>query len=218
MWGKGSRGRASVHGSRTGWRRPHHLPGCSAVFAGILRRRRRCAAPRQKTDGPREAGGHLKPQPTITDEGRAILDTNPALITDGPPPAGFADRLPLQVIDTVLTSLDDDKAEDTVVIDLAGKTTIADHMVVTSGRSARQVASIAQHLVERLSRAGVKSLSCEGMTTADWVLIDAGDVIVHVFRPEVRSFYNLEQMWGGDAPVGGVEAAPANPVREPWVS
>ncbi len=218
MWGKGSRGRASAHGSRAGWQRPHRLPGCSAVFAGTLPRLRLCAVPRRKTDGPREAGGRLRPPPTTTDEGRAILDTSPALTTDGPNPAGFADRLPLQVIDTVLASLDDDKAEDTVVIDLAGKTTIADHMVVTSGRSARQVASIAQHLVERLGRAGVKSLSCEGMTTADWVLIDAGDVIVHVFRPEVRSFYNLEQMWGGDAPVGGVEATPSSSVREPWVS
>ena len=156
--------------------------------------------------------------PTKADEGRAILDTRPALTTEGPPPAGFADRLPLQIIDTVLSSLEDDKAEDTVVIDLAGKTTIADHMVVTSGRSARQVASIAQHLVERLSRAGVKSLSCEGMTTADWVLIDAGDVIVHVFRPEVRSFYNLEQMWGGDAPVSALDPLPSQSAKEPWVS
>ena len=153
-----------------------------------------------------------------TDEGRAILDNSPALTTKGPSPAGFADRLPRQVFDTVKASLEDDKAEDTVVIDLAGKTTIADCMVVTSGRSARQVASIAQHLVERLSRIGVKPLNCEGMTTADWVVIDAGDVIVHVFRPEVRTFYNLEQMWGGDAPVSPLEPVSPKPVREPWVS
>lgn len=99
----------------------------------------------------------------------------------------------------VLASLDDMKAEDTVSIDLAGKTTIADHMVVTSGRSNRHVGSIADRVVKDLEEAGLRDVRVEGVPHCDWVLIDAGDVIVHVFRPEVRSFYNLEKMWGRPA-------------------
>jgi ribosome-associated protein len=95
----------------------------------------------------------------------------------------------------VLARIDDQKAEDTVTIDLAGKTSIADFMVVTSGRSNRQVAAIADHLLKDLATAGVRGVRVEGMPNCDWVLIDAGDVIVHVFRPEVRAFYNLEKMW-----------------------
>ena len=87
------------------------------------------------------------------------------------------------------------KAEDTLSIDLRGKTTIADTMVVTSGRSHRHVGSVADRVVENLGDAGVKNVRVEGMPHCDWVLIDAGDVIVHVFRPEVRAFYNLEKMW-----------------------
>ncbi|MEA2931205.1 MAG: ribosome-associated protein [Hyphomicrobiales bacterium] len=94
------------------------------------------------------------------------------------------------------------KAEDTLSIDLRGKTTIADTMVVTSGRSHRHVGSVADRVVENLGAAGVKNIRVEGMPHCDWVLIDAGDVIVHVFRPEVRAFYNLEKMWapGGVSP------------------
>ena len=95
----------------------------------------------------------------------------------------------------VSRSLNDDKAEELVVIDLAGKTSIADYMVIASGRSSRQVAAMAEHLYEKLKHAGVASLRMEGKQQADWVLIDAGDVIVHIFRPEVRAFYNLEKMW-----------------------
>src|SRR6266851_7442498 len=95
----------------------------------------------------------------------------------------------------VLARIDDMKAEDTVTIDLTGKTSIADAMVVTSGRSNRQVGAIADHLLDDLAKAGVPNLRVEGMPHCDWVLIDAGDVIVHVFRPEVRAFYNLEKMW-----------------------
>ena len=87
------------------------------------------------------------------------------------------------------------KAEDTITIDLTGKTTIADAMVVTSGRSHRQVGAIADHLLRDLAEAGLRDVRVEGMPNCDWVLIDAGDVIVHVFRPEVRAFYNLEKMW-----------------------
>jgi len=95
----------------------------------------------------------------------------------------------------VLARIDDMKAEDTVTIDLTGKTTIADTMVVTSGRSSRQVGAIADHLLRDLAKAGLRNVRVEGMPNCDWVLIDAGDVIVHVFRPEVRTFYNLENMW-----------------------
>lgn len=95
----------------------------------------------------------------------------------------------------VLAGLDDMKAEDSVTIDLTGKTSIGDYMVVTSGRSQRHVASIADGVVKAIEKAGVRGVRVEGMRQADWVLIDAGDVIVHVFRPEVREFYNLEKMW-----------------------
>ena len=103
-----------------------------------------------------------------------------------------------ELLDLVLTSLDDDKAEDVVVIDLLGKTSIADHMVIANGRSARQVGAIADHLAQRLKDAGHGNCPTEGKGQGDWVLIDAGDVIVHLFRPEVRAFYNLEKMWSVD--------------------
>jgi len=102
----------------------------------------------------------------------------------------------------VLARIDALKAEDTITINLIGKTTIADAMVVTSGRSDRQVGAIADHLLKDLAEAGVRGVRVEGMPHCDWVLIDAGDVIVHVFRPEVRAFYNLERMWAGALPEG----------------
>jgi len=95
----------------------------------------------------------------------------------------------------VLRSLDDDKAVEIVSIPLQGKSNIADYMVIASGRSTRQVASMAQKLGERIKRELGRSVRVEGLPVADWVLIDADDVIVHLFRPEVRSFYNLERMW-----------------------
>lgn len=100
----------------------------------------------------------------------------------------------------VLSSLDDDQAQDVVSIPLAGKSSIADFMVIGSGRSTRQVAAMAQKLAERVKKSGGVA-RIEGLPNADWVLIDTGDVLVHLFRPEVRSFYNLERMWAfGDAP------------------
>ena len=101
----------------------------------------------------------------------------------------------------VLHSLDEDQAQDVVSIPLEGKSSIADFMVIASGRSTRQVAAIATHLAERLKKEGHGSPRIEGLPAADWVLIDAGDVVVHLFRPEVRTFYNLERMWafGDDA-------------------
>lgn len=95
----------------------------------------------------------------------------------------------------VLTQLDDDQAQEIVSIPLEGKSSIADHMVIASGRSTRQVASMAQKLAEQIKKAGFGHARIEGLPAADWVLIDAGDVVVHLFRPEVRTFYNLERMW-----------------------
>lgn len=100
-----------------------------------------------------------------------------------------------ETLHRVLASLEDAKAEDSVTIDLTGKSSIGDYMVVTSGRSQRHVASIADRLVKDLQEAGLRRTRVEGMRQADWVLIDAGDIIVHVFRPEIREFYNLEKMW-----------------------
>ncbi len=125
------------------------------------------------------------------------LDATPAASGTVAPDAEALHRL-------VLSSLDDDQAVETVSIPLAGKSSIADYMVVASGRSTRQVASMAQKLAEKIKAERGQSPRVEGLPTADWVLIDAGDVIVHLFRPEVRTFYNLERMWafGDSAPVG----------------
>ncbi len=102
----------------------------------------------------------------------------------------------------ILAQLDDDQAVETISIPLAGKSSIADHMVIASGRSTRQVASMAAKIAQRIKAEFGRSPRIEGLPTADWVLIDAGDIIVHLFRPEVRSFYNLERMWAfGDAPI-----------------
>ena len=95
----------------------------------------------------------------------------------------------------VMQSLDDDQAVEVVTIPLAGKSSIADHMVIASGRSSRQVASMANKLADRIKQQFGRIVRIEGLPVADWVLIDADDVIVHLFRPEVRSFYNLERMW-----------------------
>ena len=116
------------------------------------------------------------------------------------PPADPADSIDA-LHRLVLDSLDDDQAVEMVSIPLAGKSSIADYMVVASGRSSRQVGSMASKLVDKIKAETGRSPRVEGMPVADWVLIDAGDVIVHLFRPEVRSFYNLERMWAfGDAP------------------
>ena len=103
----------------------------------------------------------------------------------------------------VMKSLDDDQAVEVVTIPLAGKSSIADHMVIASGRSSRQVASMANKLAEKIKKDFGRIVRIEGLPVADWVLIDADDVIVHLFRPEVRSFYNLERMWafGDDSSV-----------------
>jgi ribosome-associated protein len=123
-----------------------------------------------------------------------------------PHDAGAFDRVEA-LHDLVLRSLDDDQAQDVVTIPLTGKSNIADHMVIASGRSTRQVASMAQKLSERIKQDLGRSVRIEGLPVADWVLIDADDVIVHIFRPEVRSFYNLERMWGFEGDTGTAAAA-----------
>ena len=95
----------------------------------------------------------------------------------------------------ILTSLEDDKAEDVIAINLAGKSEMADHMVIASGRSSRQVAAMADHLTDRLKTEMNRLCRIEGKEIGDWVLIDCGDCVVHLFRPEVREFYQLEKMW-----------------------
>ena len=104
-----------------------------------------------------------------------------------------------EILKLVLARLDDMKAEDTLTIDLRDKSSIGDYMVVSSGRSQRHVGSVADRIIEDLHKAGVRT-RVEGMPHCDWVLIDAIDVVVHVFRPEVREFYNLEKMWASGKP------------------
>ena len=132
-----------------------------------------------------------------SEEAHAMADATPEIIAE-----------PGSLLALVLTQLDEDQAQDLVTIPLAGKSSIADYMVIASGRSTRQVASMAQKLAEEVKRGGFGPVRLEGLPAADWVLIDAGDVVVHLFRPEVRSFYNLERMWAfGDAPPVAAGAA-----------
>jgi len=101
-----------------------------------------------------------------------------------------------ELLAMVTGSLEGDKAEDIAVIELAGKSTLADYMVIATGASRRQVGTMADHLREKMKGSGLKGVSIEGKENCDWVLIDAGDIVVHLFRPEVRAFYALERMWG----------------------
>jgi ribosome-associated protein len=122
-------------------------------------------------------------------------------------PAQAAAAIPMATSDDpqlalVLQSLDDDQAQEVVTIALEGKSSIADYMVIASGRSSRQVATMAQKLAERLKHGGFGNSRIEGLPAADWVLVDGGSVVVHLFRPEVRTFYNLERMWGFDGVSG----------------
>ncbi len=95
----------------------------------------------------------------------------------------------------VLASLEESKAEDIVSISIAGKSALGDHMIIASGRSSRHVSAICDHLLRELKSQGHGSAKVEGLSNGDWVLIDTGDIIIHVFRPEVREFYNIEKMW-----------------------
>lgn len=119
------------------------------------------------------------------------------------PPSGLASfsAEPGRLLKIVTDTLDGAKAEDVTIIDLEGKTSIGDYMVVASGRSQRHVGAVADHLIKALKDAGYGRARVEGLPQGDWVLIDAGEVIVHLFRPEVREFYNLEKMWSADRPM-----------------
>jgi ribosome-associated protein len=131
-----------------------------------------------------------------------LADPRPKSVKAPHPGPGPVDVDALHAL--ITQSLDDDQAVEMISIPLAGKSSIADHMVIASGRSSRQVSSMATKLAEKIKQQFGKPVRIEGLPTADWVLIDADDVIVHLFRPEVRSFYNLERMWAF-----GDEAAPA---------
>ncbi|MEK9671120.1 MAG: ribosome silencing factor [Rhodospirillaceae bacterium] len=117
------------------------------------------------------------------------------------------------ILKLVTASLDDDKAQDLTVIDLHGKSDIADHMVIASGTSDRQVSAMADHLWKKLKGEGLKGLNVEGLGKCEWVLIDAGDVVVHLFRPEVREFYALEKLWADGPAAEAAKAAGAAHTR-----
>ena len=104
-----------------------------------------------------------------------------------------------KTLNMILSRLDDMKAEETITIDLRGKSAFSDYMIVTSGRANRHVGAIAENVTKTLKENGIKNIHVEGLSNCDWVLIDSGDVVVHVFRPEVREFYNLERLWTQNA-------------------
>jgi ribosome-associated protein len=128
-------------------------------------------------------------------EGRLLMAVSP---NKAAPAAQDNSETGPRMIDVVLQSLEDAKAEQTVAIDIVGKSSLADHMVVTSGRSNRHVSAVADQVVKALRDNGFDKPRIEGLPHADWVLVDGGDVIVHIFRPEVREFYNIEKMWQAD--------------------
>lgn len=116
--------------------------------------------------------------------------------------SGKTDGAKNPLLSLILTLLEDDKAEDVVAIDLAGKSEMADHMIIASGRSARQVSAMAEHLVDKLKSEMDRLCRVEGKDAGDWVLIDCGDAVVHLFRPEVREFYQLEKLWSNESAQG----------------
>lgn len=123
----------------------------------------------------------------------SFMTTTPRKSRAEPTPAPAPD-----LVQTILETLDDAKAENTVHVDITGKSSLSDHMIVTSGRSHRHVGSVADQLSKTLRESGFGKPRIEGLPHCDWVLVDAGDVIVHIFRPEVRDFYNIEKMWSAD--------------------
>jgi ribosome-associated protein len=136
-------------------------------------------------------------KPKIAPKAKPAVKAAPPVRIEAPKPKSYTDQSLLSV---VMTQLEDAKAEDIIAINLDGKTAIADNRVVASGRSNRHVGAIADQLVEKLKEAGHRHIRVEGMDQCDWVLVDAVDVVVHLFRPEVRSFYNLEKLWSEHSP------------------
>ena len=133
----------------------------------------------ERSPGPQSFAGAHTPGPN----GQTSLQGD-----DGSDPADRATKV-------ILASLEDDKAEDIVAIDIRGKSSVADMLIVASGRSQRHVGALADHVTQKLKESGVAQVRVEGLPHCDWVLVDAGDVIVHIFRPEVRGFYNIEKLW-----------------------
>jgi ribosome-associated protein len=150
--------------------------------------------PRRKSTTP--AQGALAASSKVTSAAKARA----AKAAAATPGSDMAAVPPSDTLKLATHAIEEMKAEETIIIDLQGKTSIADHMIITSGRSNRHVGSIADEVVKVLKQAGHPSPRIEGVPHCDWVLVDCGDVIVHVFRPEVRTFYNLEKMWGVDRP------------------
>ena len=144
----------------------------------------------------RAAKAERKPKLTSTSETKAPKRRHKAPPVPAPDPILRDNRLPR----AILASLENSKAEDIVAMDVAGKTTLADTMIVASGRSNVHVGAIADHLMKAVREAGYPTPRLEGLPNCDWVLLDAGDAIVHIFRPEVRQFYNLEKLWSADRP------------------
>ena len=129
---------------------------------------------------------------------------------EGGPSTDYQAPLPVGLTDlerAIIAKLDDDKAQDMVLIDLRGKSPMSDAMIVASGRSNRHVGALADHLLRLLKEMGLGKVKVEGLPHCDWVLLDAGDVIIHLFRPEVRVFYNIEKIWAVDSAHRGVGAA-----------
>jgi len=156
-------------------------------------------APKKKPDVKAKAAAKPKvvAKPKTVAKAKSVVKTIAPVKIETPRHKPIGDQSLLKI---VMAQLEDAKAEDIIAIDLDGKTAIADNMIVASGRSNRHVGAIADQLVEKLKEAGHRHIRVEGMDQCDWVLVDAVDVVVHLFRPEVRSFYNLEKLWSEHSP------------------
>lgn len=168
---------------------------------------KKTSAPRAKAKPKASSKPVASSKPAAAKPARKPASAKPAAKSTKPaarsasiaPPDSKALAAAKETLKVILAQLEDMKAEETVTVDLKGTSSVADFVVVTTGRSNRQVAAIADRVIEGLHKIRVKT-KVEGKQTGDWVLVDAGDVIVHVFRPEVRTFYNLEKMWAGVDP------------------
>ena len=152
--------------------------------------------PIRKRASPRKPAASTLPPPLGTPRKKAVA-AGPARARVRPPDAAEASRLD-QLQGVIVGSLEDDKAENIVTIELAGRAAFADRMVVATGLADRQIAAMATHLEDKLEQAGLTRVQIEGASGSDWVLIDAGDIVVHLFKPEARTMYGLERMWGAE--------------------
>jgi len=156
-------------------------------------------------DDTTQQGNPIEPQidqsPTANPPARRAAARKPRLADGHLSPRTATDLSPEDLKDAIVRSIDDDKGEDIVVVDLRGKSSISDYIVIATGRSTRQVGAMADHLVQRLQPDMTYRMAIEGLPQGDWVLIDCGDAIVHLFRPEVRDFYAIEKMWGLEPPL-----------------